>query len=38
MLGEFWSQLGLAAAWSLAFLLLGYGTFISSKHKHADVI
>lgn len=38
MLGEFWSQLGIAAAWSLAFLLLGYSTFISSKHKHADVI
>ncbi len=38
ILGEFWPQLGLAAAWSLVFLLLGYSTFMSSKHKHADVI
>lgn len=37
-LGEFWPQLGLAAVWALVFLVLGYSTFTSSKHKYADLI
>jgi len=38
MLGDFWSQLGLAAAWATLFLLLGYSTFMASKHKYADLV
>jgi ABC-type polysaccharide/polyol phosphate export permease len=38
LLGDFWTHLGIVAVWSVAFLLLGYGMFISSKHKYADVI
>lgn len=38
MLGDFWTHVGIVAIWSLAFLVLGYGMFVSSKHKYADVI
>lgn len=38
MLGDFWTQLGLAAAWATFFLLLGYSTFMASKHKYADLV
>ncbi len=38
MLGDFWPQIGLAAAWATGFLLLGYGTFVASKHKYADLV
>lgn len=37
-LGEFWPQLGLAAAWATFFLLLGYSTFMANKHKYADLV
>jgi ABC-type polysaccharide/polyol phosphate export permease len=37
-LGDFWSHLGVAAAWAGALLVLGYSTFTSSKHKFADLI
>ncbi|MBM4060854.1 MAG: hypothetical protein FJ265_07130 [Planctomycetes bacterium] len=36
--GDFWTHCGIVAAWAVFFLLLGYGTFASSKHKYADVI
>ncbi len=36
--GDFWSHVGVLAAWAVGLLLVGYGTFVSSKHKHADVI
>ncbi len=34
----FWAQLGLAAAWAAGFLLVGYTTFMASKHKYADLV
>lgn len=37
-LGPFWSQLGIAAAWAVAFLVVGYGVFMSRKHRFADLI
>lgn len=37
-LGDLWSQLGIAAAWAVGLLLLGYSAFVSSKHKYADLI
>jgi len=37
-LGDFWTHLGVAAAWATAFLLIGYTTFVSSKHKYADLV
>lgn len=36
--GDFWVQLGIAAAWAVAFLLAGYSTFMASKHKYADLV
>jgi ABC-type polysaccharide/polyol phosphate export permease len=36
--GPFWPQLGYAAAWALGFLLVGYGLFMSRKHKYSDLI
>jgi lipopolysaccharide transport system permease protein len=38
MLGDFWSHLGIAAAWGAGFFVLGYCTFMSRKHKYADLI
>ena len=38
MFGDFWGQLGIAAAWAVGFLLLGYSTFTASKHKYADLV
>jgi len=38
MFGNFWEQLGIAAAWALGFLVLGYSTFTASKHKYADLV
>lgn len=38
MLGEFWPQLGVAAVWALGFMVLGYSSFLSNKHKYADLI
>ena len=37
-LGSLWTHLGVAAGWAMAFLLVGYTTFMSSKHKYADII
>ena len=37
-LGGFWGHLGVAAAWATGFLVLGYASFASSKHKYADVV
>ena len=37
-LGEFWPQLGRAAAWAVGAFVLGYGIFMSRKHKYADLI
>lgn len=36
--GDFWQQLGFAAAWAVGFLLVGYSTFMASKHKYADLV
>ena len=37
-LGDFWTQLGIAAVWATFFLVLGYSTFMASKHKYADLV
>lgn len=37
-LGEFWPQLGIAAAWAFGLLFAGYGLFMSRKHKFTDLI
>lgn len=37
-LGEFWAQLGRASAWAVGAFVLGYGVFMSRKHKYADLI
>ena len=31
-------DLGIASIWAVAFLLLGYGTFMANKHKYADLV
>ena len=38
LLGAFWPQLGRAALWAVFFLLLGYGLFMSRRHKFADLV
>ena len=38
ILGDFWSQLGVAATWALGLFLFGYCMFMSRKHKYADLI
>ncbi|MCB9877901.1 MAG: ABC transporter permease [Planctomycetes bacterium] len=35
---DFWGNLGIAAAWALGFMVLGYTSFAASKHKYADVV
>jgi len=37
-LGDFWTHLGVAAAWATVFLVVGYSTFMASKHKYADLV
>ncbi len=37
-LGPFWSQLGIAAAWAVGFLVVGYSLFMSRKHRYSDLI
>ena len=37
-LGSFWPSIGIAAAWAVAFLVLGYSLFMSRKHKFSDLI
>jgi lipopolysaccharide transport system permease protein len=36
--GAFWPQLGVAAAWALGLLVVGYSIFMSRKHKYSDLI
>lgn len=36
--GDFWQNLGLAAAWATVFLVLGYSSFVSRKHKYSDLV
>lgn len=36
--GDFWQNLGLAAAWAAVFLVLGFSAFVSRKHKYADLV
>jgi len=36
--GDFWAHLGISAAWASAFLVLGYSTFVSRKHKYSDLV
>ncbi|MBI5852144.1 MAG: ABC transporter permease [Planctomycetes bacterium] len=31
-------DLGVASAWALGFLLVGYGSFMANKHKYADLV
>ena len=33
-----WSHLGIAAAWGVGFLVLGYAAFMSRRHKFADLV
>lgn len=35
---DFWGKLGNGALWALVFLLIGYGMFMSRKHKYADLV
>jgi lipopolysaccharide transport system permease protein len=37
-LGAFWPQLGVAAIWAAALFVVGYCSFMSRKHKYADLI
>lgn len=34
----FWTHVAVAAAWAFGFLLVGYGLFMSRKHKYSDLI
>lgn len=35
---NFWGHFGVAMAWALGMLVVGYVTFVGSKHKHADLV
>lgn len=35
---DFWGHLGFSALWGFAFLVLGYSTFMSRRHKFADLV
>lgn len=35
---DFFTHLGWAAAWGLLFLVLGYASFMSKRHKFADLV
>ncbi len=37
-LGDFWTHVGVAALWSMVLVVLGYTSFVSRKHKYADLI
>ena len=37
-LGSFWPQLGVTALWAVFFLMLGFGVFMSRRHKFADLV
>jgi len=36
--GNFWVHLGTASLWATFFLVLGYGFFLSRKHRYADLV
>ena len=36
--GDFWTHIGRASLWAAFFLLIGYCTFMSRKHKYADLV
>lgn len=36
--GDFWGHLGISAAWAIAFLVIGYSSFVSRKHKYSDLV
>lgn len=36
--GDFWSHLGVSALWAAGFFVLGYSSFVSRKHKFADLV
>jgi ABC-type polysaccharide/polyol phosphate export permease len=38
VLGDFWPHLGIASAWAVGAFAVGYTTFVSRKHKFADLI
>jgi len=38
VLGEFWPQLGVLSAWAVFFFVIGYTSFVSKKHKFADLV
>ena len=33
-----WVDLGFASLWAVVFLMIGYGSFMGSKHKYADLV
>ncbi|MBL9077507.1 MAG: ABC transporter permease [Planctomycetes bacterium] len=37
-IGDLWTALGCSTAWAIGFLVVGYGVFMSRKHKFADLI
>lgn len=38
MLGDYWMHLAWATGWATLALVLGYASFVSNKHKYADVV
>ena len=36
--GDFWSHIGIASLWAIFFLVLGYGFFLSRRHRYADLV
>lgn len=38
MLGEFWPQFGVFTLWTAFFMVVGYSSFMSKKHKFADLV
>jgi ABC-type polysaccharide/polyol phosphate export permease len=38
LLGDFWVHLGTLSLWAVVLLVLGYSSFMSKKHKYADLI
>ncbi len=36
--GDFWTHLGVASMWAALFMVVGYGCFMSRKHRYADLV
>lgn len=36
--GDFWGHIATASAWAIGFLVLGFSSFVSRKHKYADLV